>query len=111
MTINEWFGVNASQTADTFTISKSDLPGLTPSANNSAESLLSAIILKAREQCEGLVCDELGRSIASESGFIEYDNSELFDLVIKYWRLIVLTRNGSRYFNHQITIFNHELTD
>lgn len=43
------FGANASQTATELIISKSDLAsiGLTPSANNTAESLLVALMLLA----------------------------------------------------------------
>jgi hypothetical protein len=43
------FGANAVQDADTLTLSKTDLAavGLTPSANNSAEALLTAIVKKA----------------------------------------------------------------
>ena len=42
------FGAGATQTATTVTILKSDLPGLTPAADNRAESLLVAILLKAK---------------------------------------------------------------
>lgn len=45
-TLAEVFGANASQTATTLTIDKGDLSptGLTPSATNTAESILAAII-------------------------------------------------------------------
>lgn len=42
------FGAGASQTATTITILKADLPGLTASANNTPESLLAGILLKAQ---------------------------------------------------------------
>ncbi len=50
-TLQEVFGTNASQTATTLTITKADLTsvGLTASANNTAESLIVAILLKAKE--------------------------------------------------------------
>lgn len=46
----EVFGAGASQSLTTITIAKSDLAsiGLTASATNSAESLLTAILLKAK---------------------------------------------------------------
>ncbi|NWF58116.1 MAG: hypothetical protein HXY43_02045 [Fischerella sp.] len=47
-TLTEVFGGGATQTATTITINKSDLPRLTASANNSAESLLVGILLKAK---------------------------------------------------------------
>lgn len=48
-TLQQVFGTNASQDATTVTISKADLTsvGLVASANNTAESLLVALILKA----------------------------------------------------------------
>jgi hypothetical protein len=46
-TLQQVFGSNAVQDATTLTISKADLTGLTASANNTAESLLVALILKA----------------------------------------------------------------
>ncbi len=50
-TLLDVFGSNAAQTASAVTISKSDLAavGLTASASNSAEQLLAAIVLKAKE--------------------------------------------------------------
>ncbi|MBD2412215.1 hypothetical protein FACHB389_35895 [Nostoc calcicola FACHB-389] len=47
-TLQEIFGANATQDATTVTIVKADLPGLTASANNRGESLLTGIILKAQ---------------------------------------------------------------
>jgi hypothetical protein len=48
-TLAEVFGPNATQDANTITISKADLAtvGLNASANNTAESLLAAILFKA----------------------------------------------------------------
>lgn len=47
-TLTQVFGAGATQTATTITILKSDLSTLTASATNRAESLLVAILLKAR---------------------------------------------------------------
>lgn len=46
--LKEVFGDGATQTASTITIAKSDLSGLTPSATNTAESLLVALLLRAK---------------------------------------------------------------
>ncbi|MBH8561649.1 hypothetical protein I8748_05555 [Nostoc sp. CENA67] len=46
-TLTDVFGAGATQTATTLTIVKADLPGLTASANNTAESLLAGIAKKA----------------------------------------------------------------
>ena len=48
-TLQELLGANATQNATTITITKADLPTLTPSANNTPESLLTAILLKSKE--------------------------------------------------------------
>lgn len=50
-TLTEVFGAGAIQDATTLTITKADLAsvGLTASAGNTAESLLAAIVLKARD--------------------------------------------------------------
>ena len=47
LSINDVFGAGASQTASAFTISKADLPTLTPKADNNGEQLLVAVILSA----------------------------------------------------------------
>lgn len=49
-TLQQVFGANATQDSTTLTIYKSDLTGLTASANNSAESLFAAVTLKAQVQ-------------------------------------------------------------
>lgn len=48
-TLQEVFGANAAQTSTTITISKADLAstGLTASANNNAEALMVALVMKA----------------------------------------------------------------
>lgn len=50
-TLSQVFGSNATQDATTLTIPKADLAsvGLTASANNTAESLIVAILLKAAD--------------------------------------------------------------
>ncbi|MEH2243387.1 hypothetical protein [Nostoc sp.] len=47
-TLQEVFGADAVQTATTITITKANLPRLTPGANNTAESLLTGIILQSQ---------------------------------------------------------------
>lgn len=48
-TLQSVFGTNATQNTTTLTISKADLTGLTATSSNTAESLLVAILLKAKE--------------------------------------------------------------
>lgn len=47
-TLQQIFGAGATQSATELILSKADLTGLTASANNSAESLFVAILLKAK---------------------------------------------------------------
>lgn len=47
-TLQEVFGASATQDATTITITKADLTGLTASSSNTAESLLAAILNKAK---------------------------------------------------------------
>ncbi len=48
LTLTQIFGANATQSSTDIVIRKSDLTGLTASSNNSAESLLVAILLKVK---------------------------------------------------------------
>jgi hypothetical protein len=69
-TLTQVFGAGATQDATTITILKADLPGLTASANNRAESLLTAILLKAQAGLSKTAFDaDLDQSIYIESGF------------------------------------------
>jgi hypothetical protein len=66
----EVFGAGATQSATTITILKSDLPGLTASPTNTAESLLAGIILKAATALTTTARDaNPDQSIAIEQGF------------------------------------------
>ena len=69
-TLIEVFGANATQTATTITISKADLPRLTASASNTAESLLVGILLQAQAALTRTTFDtNLDQSIYIEGGF------------------------------------------
>lgn len=48
LTLAQLFGANATQDATTLTIHKADLTGLTPSATNTAESLLAGVVAFAQ---------------------------------------------------------------
>ncbi len=48
-TLTEVFGSGASQNSTTLTIAKADLPGLTASANNTAESLVVGLVLLLKQ--------------------------------------------------------------
>ncbi len=70
-TLVQVFGASATQTATTLTITKADLPGLTASANNTAESLLVAILLKAKTQLtDANQALNIEQSLTINDGFI-----------------------------------------
>lgn len=82
LTLVQLFGVNAFQDGQVLIINKSDLPGLTPLANNTAESLLVAIILKSLENFQGTIKDEYNNAITDEyNNVITYDNTNQFSAV------------------------------
>lgn len=71
-TITQVFGAGAAQTATSITIQKADLAstGLTASGTNTAESLLTAIVLKAREHLTPTNFESnTDQSITIEPGF------------------------------------------
>ncbi|MFM6724762.1 MAG: hypothetical protein ACKPJF_09995 [Dolichospermum sp.] len=71
-TLTEVFGSGATQTATTFTISKSALAtvGLTATQDNSAESLLAAILLIAKiNLTETKFESNIDQSIVIDNGF------------------------------------------
>ncbi len=69
-TLTAVFGAGATQTLTTVTILKADLPGLTASETNTAESLLAGIILRAETDLTTTARDaDPDRNIAIEAGF------------------------------------------
>lgn len=87
-TLTEVFGAGATQTATTVTILKADLPGLTPAANNTAESLVVAIALKTKANLTTTAREgDIDRRVAIESGFSQ-----------------ILTRNNTPYRQDSVTI-------
>lgn len=82
LTLEQLFGVNAAQDSQ-LVINKADLPLLTPSANNTAESLLAALLLKAFENFQGQLTDPNGNKITDPQGVtVDYNNSILYELLL-----------------------------
>lgn len=88
LTLQQLFGQNATQTAETLTIQKADLQGLTAVANNRGEQLWIALLLQAHQHFEGVLTDEFDRVITDEHGkAISYDNRELYQKInIYFWK-------------------------
>lgn len=107
LTLSQLFGEGATQTSSTLIISKADLIKLTASANNTAESLLVAILLTALANFQGLITDENGQLITDENGAaISFDNSESFELLKMIpWQPFLSARNNQPYIFNQIIVF------
>lgn len=99
LTLKQCFGVNATQNDALLIISKQDLPRLTPTSNNTAESLVVGIILKILENFEGKLTTALGETITDEKGIpITYEQGDIFDVFYLFnWRVIFRTKQGNDY--------------
>jgi hypothetical protein len=88
LTLQQLFGSGAVQDNTALIIDKSDLPNLTSQANNTAESLLVALVLQAWNEFEGLLVDEMGEAVVDEmGGAIAYDQRELYEkLNVWFWK-------------------------
>ncbi|MBD2609448.1 hypothetical protein H6G81_34405 [Scytonema hofmannii FACHB-248] len=106
LSITQIFGAGAFQNENNLVIQKSSLLKLTPKLNNTAESLLIAILITASRNFQGTVTDELNRTITNQSNqSIFFDNSEAFELIkMIEWKPFRITRNNIPYICHQIII-------
>lgn len=97
LTLQQLFGVNASQDSQSFTIAKTDYPLLTPNINNSAESLLITIILQALENFQGEITTPEGEKIVDPNNSpITYNNSVLYaTLLVERFDGFIEQRSGS----------------
>ncbi|MBD2344173.1 hypothetical protein [Anabaena subtropica] len=96
LTLAQLFGVNVFQDGQVLIIAKSDLPGLTPSASNTSESLLVAILLKAFENFQGELTDPQENKVTDPQWrTITYNNSSLYlTLLMEPWRGYIEQRLG-----------------
>ncbi len=87
LTLAQCFGENVVETSTTITILKSDLLGLIPSANNTADSIFAAIINTVHQQYEGELIDQNGVAITDQNGCaLTYDNHLYFTSTwVQFW--------------------------
>jgi hypothetical protein len=96
LTLQQLFGVNATQDGQILRINKSDLPLLTP-GNNTAESLFVAIVLKALENFEGFITSDSDEFITDEfCNPITFNNGDMFTgLYVFNWNPYITERLNS----------------
>jgi hypothetical protein len=110
LTLADIFGKGATQDATVLVIQKSNLSRLTPQVNNTAESLLVAILITALSAFSGTLADGNEQSITDENGTpLTFDNSEDFELLkIIGWTPFQFVRNGQKYINNQIIVSGYD---
>lgn len=106
LSLNQLFGEGAFQDANTLIIQKASLLRFTPTANNTAESLLVAILITALANFKGEILDEIHQPITDENNqSIIFDNSEAFELIKGIeWQAFQFLRNNQKYINNQIVL-------
>lgn len=109
LTLKQLFGDNSAQDDYLLIIQKADLK-LTAKVNNSAESLLVAILLKVVENFRGNLTDAQGSEITDNQGkALNYDNSSIYDsLNIEAWAGFFKQRNDLIYATNTFVI--HQFT-
>lgn len=95
--LSQVFGSEATQSSIALVVSKSDLAkvGLTPSTNNSAESLFAAILLLFASSFKGEVTSEASDRPPRCDRYLTYD-AGITDPILNpfYWRRIFAKPNG-----------------
>lgn len=100
------FGEGFYQDAEVVVIQKSSLPRLNPSPQNTAESLLAALILQAVSVFSGVLQDQNGEVLTNEDDKpLEFDNSALYELLtVSLWRVFPHTRYGVPAITHTFLV-------
>lgn len=110
LTLQQLFGNSASQDSQQIIISKADLPKLTASAGNTAESLLVALLLKAHANYEGYLSDPAGNRVVDGDRIpvtYRFANYELTDL--SYWKRQHFQQNQQAYILDTFLLKTYEL--
>ncbi len=106
LTFAQCFGASAFQDSTSITFLKSELPGLRPLTENTAESLVVGILLKVLSNFEGKLTDETGNTVTDENGvpitYFQGDIAETFYLF--NWRIIFRKKSSGDYKIYQLVI-------
>ncbi len=86
LSLSQAFGANASQSIDSLIISKTDL-SLLGAVNNTADSLVVAIILQLLDNFQGNLTDNNNDIVVDNNNIsVTYDNSNYWDNIgLNYW--------------------------
>lgn len=109
LSLAQLFGEGAVQNENTLVIQKSSLLRLTPLANNTAESLITALLITALQNFQGILTDENNQPITDENNQpFTFDNSEIFELIkIIGWKPYRIKRANQLYIANQVIVFNY----
>jgi hypothetical protein len=102
LSIQQLFGENAYQDLDKLVIQKSDLIGLVSSNNNSAESLLAAILLVAWREFEGNFLIDSQRLLIDGCPVLYNLHNSYESLDAFLWRVQLVKRNQQSQVMHTI---------
>lgn len=113
LTLKQIFGDNCFQDSLILIIQKSDYLLLTPTANNTAESLLVALLLKAFDNFQGSLTDLQGNKITDNQGrTINYNNSALYEnLQIERLDSFIKMSNNNYFVTDQFVINYESIVD
>lgn len=100
------FGEGFYQDSQGIVIQKSSLPGLNPSPQNRAESLMAALMLQAVSVFFGVLQGQNGEVLTNENNEpLEFDNSPLYEsLTVSLWKAFPHTKYGVPTFTHTFLI-------
>lgn len=106
LSLAQLFGEGAIQDSNVLIIQKASLLRLTPLINNTAESILAAILITGLLNFKGVISNSNNQSINDENGQpLTFDNSEFFELIkMLEWKAFQLERNNQKYLNNQIIV-------
>ena len=106
LSLTQLFGEGAFQDTNILIIQKASLLKLTTTANNTAESLLVAILITALPNFKENITDKNNQIITDEKNqAITFDNSEAFELIkMIEWQPFGFDRNHQKWINNQVIV-------
>jgi hypothetical protein len=107
MDLTNAFGDNFYQDNEKIIIRKSDLLGLISSSNNSAESLLIALLLRFRDMFEGVLTDNNNNNQLTDENNIPITYNQIIlypDFRLWLWRVTFDKKNNQIYKSYRLVL-------